>query len=230
MVVDAAQGVLGMRLFLAALAVCFTPACHTPAAHVTDSGAKALSSAQTFVYECEDNFGFTARRQGNTVWLFLPGEAVQLPQVRSASGEKYQGAHTTFWSEGENAMITLGELYYVGCRNNRSRAIWEHAKLNGVEFRAIGNDPGWQLEIQSGADMVFVADYGQATHRFTTPQPEVNESARKTTYAARNPKHQIVVKLEATPCRDSMSGETFAVTVRVELDGRLYHGCGKPLH
>ncbi len=215
-----------MRLFFSALAVCFTPACLSLKPQAPHPGA----TGRTLVYECEDNFGFTARTRGRTVWLFLPDGAVQLPQVSSASGEKYQGAHVTFWSRGEDAMLTLGESYYVGCRNNRAWAIWEHARLNGVDFRAIGNEPGWQLEIQSGADMVFIADYGKTTHRFTTPEPEIDEPNGRTTYATRNTEHQIVVKLEGTACRDSMSGEPFAVSVRVELDDRLYRGCGKALH
>jgi len=34
--------------------------------------------------------------------------------------------------------------------------IWVDAKLRGVYFRAVGNEPGWNLEISAGGAMVQV--------------------------------------------------------------------------
>lgn len=40
----------------------------------------------------------------------------------------------------------------------------------------------------------------------------------------------IMVQIEGTACRDSMSGERFESTVTVTLNGKSYRGCGHALH
>lgn len=116
------------------------------------------------------------------------------------------------------------------CRNNRARAIWEDAKLRGVDFRAVGNEPGWHMAISAGGEIVFVGDYGQTRYRFPTPAPSVDRDARMTTYTAESEGHTLVVELEARRCLDTMSDEAFETTVTVALDGDTYRGCGKALH
>jgi uncharacterized membrane protein len=127
-------------------------------------------------------------------------------------------------------VLESGKATHRECRNNPSRAIWEDAKLSGVDFRAVGNEPGWHLEIKAGDKVVFVGDYGQTRYEFATPEPLNDQHARKTTYEVRTPEHELTVVLEALRCHDSMSGEPFETTVTVLLDGRTYRGCGRPLH
>jgi membrane-bound inhibitor of C-type lysozyme len=194
-----------------------------PAADTTQPGSR------TFVYECEDSYNFTARFSENAVWLFLPAQAVQLPQVRSGSGEKYSGSGITFWSKGRSAILETADTSYFGCQNNPAKAIWEHARLNGVDFRATGNEAGWTLEITLDQDMVFTTHYGESSYRFLTPEPDINPSVRETSYLVENADHQMSVRLKGQSCQDSVSGETVAVTVTIELDGARYAGCGKAL-
>ena len=162
----------------------------------------AETQARTFVYECPDDFSFVARTETGKIWLFLPGKTLDLPQVPSASGTKYSNGIDTFWSKADEALVETGDDRHAGCRNNHARAIWEHAKLNGVDFRAIGNEPGWHMEPHS----------------------------RIAIYSASNDDSIIEVVIKGDPCRDSMSGEAFAATVSVVVDDRRYTGCGKALH
>jgi membrane-bound inhibitor of C-type lysozyme/uncharacterized membrane protein len=185
---------------------------------------------RTFVYECSDGYRFVVRIEGEKAWLFLPEQTVSLPQVPSASGAKYSDGLLTFWNKGEEALFEDGKATSRDCRNNPSLAIWEDAKLRGADFRAVGNELGWHLEIKAGGKMVFVGDYGQSRYEFPTPEPLNDQQARKTTYEVRTPEHELTVMLEALSCRDSMSGEPFETTVTVILDGRTYRGCGRPLH
>lgn len=46
---------------------------------------------------------------------------------------------------------------------------WDDARRRGVEFRAIGQEPGWMLEIDAGKSMYLLADYGEK--KVTTPAP-----------------------------------------------------------
>jgi membrane-bound inhibitor of C-type lysozyme/uncharacterized membrane protein len=190
----------------------------------------AQGPPRTFVYECGDSYRFTARIEGEKIWLFLPEQTVGLPLVPSASGAKYSDGLLTFWSKGEEALLEAGQVLRRDCMNNPRLAIWEDAKFRGADFRAIGNEPGWHLEIKAGGKMVFVGDYGQSRYEFPTPEPLNNQQARKTTYEVRTLEHELTVTLEALSCRDSMSGESFETTVTVILDGQIYRGCGRPLH
>jgi len=190
----------------------------------------AETKAQTFVYECPDDFSFVARTEAGKAWLFLPGKTIDLPHVPSASGNKYSNGSDTFWSKTDEALIETGNDRHAGCRNNRARAIWEHAKLNGVDFRALGNEPGWYMEISNKQDILLVTDYGQRTYRFPSSIIKSEPNDRTTIYSASSNDNVIEVVIKGDPCRDSMSGEAFAATVSVVVNDKRYTGCGKALH
>jgi membrane-bound inhibitor of C-type lysozyme len=198
---------------------------------VVDAGSLQKSAeTQTFVYECGEEYEFVARVEGEKAWLFLPGRTVPLPQVPSGAGAKYSNGQITYWNKGEEALILFGEQDRYSCRNNRQRAVWEHAKLNGVSFRAVGNEPGWHLEIYMGERIVLVTDYGESRLEFAVPEPETDPRARTTTYRIQDGEHDLTILIEGKPCQDTMSGEEFDSTVTVTLDGRTLLGCGRALH
>jgi len=193
--------------------------------------AAAQDEPQTFVYECDDGSSFVARIEGERIWLFLPGKTIPLPHVQAASGAKYSDGSITFWSKGEEARLEIEGEVPRTCTNNRSKAIWEHAKLGGVDFRAVGNEPGWHLEISSGMkSILFVTEYGEARYEFPYVAPLVDEQAGKTEYRTGSGDHELKIVLECCTCHDSMSGEAFETTVTVTFDDTEYKGCGRALH
>jgi uncharacterized membrane protein len=186
---------------------------------------------QTYVFECDDNYSFVARQANKVVWLFLPHKTVNLPQVPADSGLKYSEGKITFWLGNDNAKLESENKHYEDCLNNRARAIWEHAKLNGVDFRAVGNEPGWYLEIYEGRKIRFVADYGEVRYNdFYLPDPQIIPHARKTIYTFVIDEHELEITIKGELCRDTMVDEQYESTVTVDLDGKKYHGCGRPLH
>ena len=68
------------------------------------------------------------------------------------------------------------DVYFEG-----SQRVWEAARDRGVIFRAVGQEPGWVLEVRE------------------------------------------------EPCMDTMSGERFAMTATLTLNGATYDGCGRML-
>ncbi len=200
------------------------------ASQPTRDSAKATSRATTYVYECSAKRDFVVRTKGETAWLFLPSQTVRLSQVPSASGAKYSDGLVTLWIKSEEAMLEHGGEIRRNCRNNRAMAIWEDAKLRGVDFRAVGNEPGWNLEISAGGEVVFIGDYGQTEYRFSTSDRSVDQDGRRTTYTVDDGNHEVVIVLEGRRCQDTMSGESFDTTVTVRLDGDSYAGCGRALH
>lgn len=216
--------------FLFLLPVLFSVACaRNGEAHDTENVQG--NSEQTFVYECA-GLDFVARIEGEMAWLFLPGDTVSLPHVTSASGVRYRDEATQFWSKGEEAMLDWDGKHYNSCRNNRMRAIWEHAKLNGVDFRAVGNEPGWVLELRDNngiGSINFTTYYGNTGYFFPSIERKTERSARRTIYHAESGEQQIKVVLEGFHCNDSMADISYETTVTVFVDDREFWGCGRAL-
>lgn len=185
---------------------------------------------KTFVYECSNDFSFVARVEDDIVWVFLPYKTLKLTREPSASGEKFSDSQTLFWAKKNTALLEYNRTKYRNCINNRARAIWEHAKLNGVDFRAVGNEPGWYLEIRAADTILFVGDYGNARYEFHAPHPLTEQPARKTIYQTKAGDKSLTVIIEGRSCNDSMSGEAFEATVQVQLNQIGHQGCGRALH
>lgn len=134
----------------------FLPACSVAAV------AWGAGSEGTFVYRCEQRGEFTVRIVHHQAWVFTPGNTLRSPCVESGSGAKYRLCGTVFWHRGESALLQTDERSYRDCRSDRARAVWQGAKLRGVDFRPVGNEPGWHLEISQSNRVLFVTDYGNS--------------------------------------------------------------------
>ena len=104
--------------------------------------------------------------------------------------------------------------------------VWHAAKLRGVAFRAIGQEPGWLLEITNGEEILVVTNYGQERKSLPWVEPQEDKAARKTVFPVDDTTR---VLIEGKPCTDSMSGEAFEVTVTVTLGDKTLRGCGRAL-
>ncbi|MCL6417513.1 hypothetical protein MIB92_17765 [Aestuariirhabdus sp. Z084] len=183
------------------------------------------SIANTWVYQCDPDYRFVARQEQQQLWLFLPRRTLALKPVYG--GEGYSGEGYSLMREGDTAVLSFeGDSYH--CRNDRRAAIWEASKLNGYDYRAVGNEPGWYLEIGQGMMSRLVTQYGQSRLDFSLPEPRLDSAARLTLY--RVPEQALEIRIEGRVCRDSMSGETFASTVAITWQGQAFSGCGRALH
>jgi membrane-bound inhibitor of C-type lysozyme/uncharacterized membrane protein len=185
-----------------------------------------LPPSTTLVYDC-NGFEFVARLGPGEMALWLPERYLVLSQVRSGSGSKYQEGDIVFWSKGDEAMLSVGNQRYEGCRLRPERAPWEDARRRGVDFRAVGNEPGWYLEIQRDRQLLFVGDYGGLRLLMPDPGEEVDGPTRS--YHAVTAEHELRVEIVDGPCADTMSGESFPSQVLVQVGGRTLSGCGRRL-
>jgi putative lipoprotein len=100
------------------------------------------------------------------------------------------------------------------------------ARAAGVDFRAVGQEPGWLLDIYTRGIIKFVWDYGESYAEFAVTDPtSPQESA--TRYEAHSDGRALVVTVRRAPCQDAMSGEAYPATVEVVIDGRTLNGCGR---
>lgn len=213
-------------LLLAPISACGDEA--PPIAEEAPIAEDAPSHGKVMAMECDD-FSFVVDIKGDDAWLFLPDYSGPIPRVTSASGTKYQGNNITFWSKGDEASLDYGKNSYAGCRNNPALAVWEGAKLRGVDFRATGNEPGWVLEIQ-GDKLSLQTNYGENHHEFTAAERISDPETKQTSYRASSGDTQIEVTLEGKTCQDTMADTSFETSVSIQLDERKLSGCGKALH
>jgi len=108
-----------------------------------------------------------------------------------------------------------------------SNDVWRQAQRRGVSFRAIGQEPGWLLEITSGWEILLVTDYGQERSSFPYVKPVVYGAEQRTEFVLAG--ESTIVEIRAEPCRDTMSGEAFALSVTIRLPDRRLQGCGRAL-
>lgn len=182
--------------------------------------------AKTLVYECA-GAEFITRLGPGEMALWFEDRYLVLSQVRSGSGTRYQEGDVSFWSKGDEALLEIDGVRYSDCRLNHARAPWEDARRRGVEFRAVGNEPGWHLEVRGQKNLLFVGDYG--AKRLLFEELDTSEAEGMLHYRAEQGGNAIYVTVSETFCTDTMKGEQFPYTVLVQLNGAQYSGCGRAL-
>jgi putative lipoprotein len=197
-----------------------------PLAGAADFHPDERPLATTLVYDC-NGYDFVARLGPGEMALWLPERYLVLPQVRSASGTLYEEGDVSFWSKGDDAMLTADGQSHQNCYLQPERVPWEDARRRGVDFRAVGNEPGWYLEVRSGRQLLFVAQEGML--RVMVPDAEDDSVDTERVYHGAADAHNLQVRIEQQPCVDTMSGGTFPDQVLVTLDGTRYQGCGQSL-
>jgi uncharacterized membrane protein len=178
-------------------------------------------------YRCGEDVGFVVKTRGDTAFVHLPGTVDTLSQVPAASGTRYASGATSFWSRGSEALLEIGGSTLTGCRSDTESEPWRAARARSVTFRAIGQEPGWHLELTEGEKVVFVSDYGQTSWSGRPEQPDVDPSRSTIRWLVRDGGDSLEIVATDTPCFDVMSGEPYEATVRVLFRASEYEGCGR---
>lgn len=211
----------------AAVAALSALAC-TASRPAPDRSSPAQPAAGSTVYACADGVRFSVLSIGDSlVVLALPQRLDTLRHVEAASGARYDGDSLVFWSKGEEASLEVGGAQHTGCRGRRAGNPWEEAALMGVEFRAVGQEPGWTLNLVDGGWVRYLGDYGATRVYAPSATPVRGADPRTMVYDAEPDGRNLRVELREQPCRDAMSGESFTHAVTVRLDGRAVDGCGR---
>jgi putative lipoprotein len=105
---------------------------------------------------------------------------------------------------------------------------WDDARADGVDFRGVGQEPGWLLDIYTQERIRFLWDYGEniADFPLTAPTFPAEGAIRYETQAGG---HALAITIRRFPCQDAMSGEAYPAAVEVVIDGRTLNGCGRSL-
>ena len=195
-----------------------------------ESPERSLNLLPGHVFQDGDT-KFTAYFGDDTVYLVLPdNRMVILPQVRAASGAKYTDGLTVFWNKGDQAFIELEGTSYQTYLIEDNLSPWEKAKRSGVDFRAIGQEPGWVLEIRGNETLTFIGDYGEVKLITPLSQAETDPHTGDRVYFGETGVLDIEVVIEESPYTDTMDGEEFPTTVTVHVGEHAYQGGGRYLN
>ena len=193
-------------------------------------------------------------RYGETVRLtateaFSAGERCDAPTyaTRAVRAEEYLATEFKVPPGGLAPLASHDEVYLmeVSCGGepwtgfggllltidvNRALSPWEGVFFELArdhDFRAIGQEPGWQLEIRKGIEMRFTYDYGEGVAVTPVPAAQTDLASNAETFHAVTEANDLRVTIEPKACQDTMSGKPFAATVAVAHNGREFRGCGE---
>lgn len=93
-------------------------------------------------------------------------------------------------------------------------------------LHALGQEPGWIVDVVPGGDLRVLAQYATDTIIAPAPTPTRRPDGA-TIYRASTDGREVTVIVTDEPCRDAMSGKPFPMTVTLELDGQTFVGCGE---
>jgi heat shock protein HslJ/uncharacterized membrane protein len=101
----------------------------------------------------------------------------------------------------------------------------QDARSRGIDFRAVGQEPGWVVEVTEGGQITAVLDYGATSLQLPTPSAEAGGDG-DVTYDASSDTDHLVLKINDKVCIDSMSGQSHSSTVQLMVNDKAYAGCG----
>lgn len=131
---------------------------------------------------------------------------------------------------GDEATLTLAGTDQRTCRVNRGL---QAARERGVDYRAVGQEPGWVLDIISGDRFILEYAYGEKRLEAPWTKPDRLPAAKShgggLQYDAQSDSGRLTVVILDKPCQDAMSGRDYPDTVHVTLGDMRLSGCGRGL-
>ena len=219
-------------LCLAGLLAACKPAAEpavTPAPVEPAPPAPVEAAVTSVNFQCGDErISATFDNAAGNVTLSIGGQALSLPQAVAASGARYADEQgNEFWNKGSNATLTRTGQPAVECAQTELASPWDQAKARGAGFRAVGNEPGWAVEVGMGEAPALTAtlDNGSRTVEVAQAQALTGKNTGFAGKTADGMAVELLIKREA--CTDGMSGEAFAASAQLKVGDKTYSGCGR---
>jgi len=218
-------------LTLLALAACAGTGASSPSAGPGPQ-AEAFPEGvlRAYAWQCTDGQRLLMRNllRERAITLVLQDGEHRLEQTISASGVRYAdaGENIVFWTKGDTATLERPGSAAVRCEELRAESLREDARLRGVTFRALGNEPGWTLEIGPQTRLDWVTQFGAERHTFAASTATVTPHG--ISYTATEDSKSIKVTIRAERCVDD-GDVAYDYTALVEFRGTTLRGCASKL-
>lgn len=174
------------------------------------SGTAASAATAPRHWECGD-LGVMSRAVGGSLRLDANGAA----WTAGTGGVRFD-------VRGEAARLALPGDAVRDCVPARQPSPWNEAVLRGLAFRAVGNEPGWFVEVDAGSNPMLRAtlDYGERRLDVANVQRTTDG------YRGTSGGQPVTLAVRRTACTDGMSGQRFEATATLRVGEREYSGCG----
>ena len=197
-----------------------------PSAQQVEPDAVLIADGQPVNQQCGDLL-VSARTQRNGVQLSFSGREITLPPVQSASGAKYgDGKGNEFWSKGEESVLMLDGKNVGNCTRSERASPWDEAKSRNVGFRAVGNEPGWFVEVGQGEAPALRAELGYGERELDIANAKPLSSAAPGFFGIATDGTNVELRIQREICNDGMSGEAFEASAELVVGDKSYKGCG----
>ena len=215
-----------------------TPADAKPAASVPADVPAVTPAADEFpagvlrayVWQCADGQTLVMRNlvREKAIAIDFHDGTRRLDQTVSASGARYADHVAVFWTKGGTATLERQGMPTVQCEERRAASLREDARVRGVVYRALGNEPGWVLEVGPARRLSWTTNFGQDHFDFDKAQAATAPDGA-TVYTAQQGDVSIKATIKAERCLDDGEVE-FDHVVTVESGGQTLRGCGTRLN
>jgi membrane-bound inhibitor of C-type lysozyme len=185
---------------------------------------------RAYVWQCADGQTLVMRNllREKAIAIDFHDGTRRLDQTVSASGARYADGVMVFWTKGSVATLERPGAPAVQCEERRAESLREDARARGVAYRALGNEPGWTLEVGPASKLSWTTNYGQDRYDFeqalATAAPDGTN-----VYTAQKDTLTLKATIKAGRCVDDGDVE-YDHVVTVESGGQTYHGCGTRLN
>ena len=185
---------------------------------------------RAYVWQCADGQTLVMRNllREKAIAIDFHDGTRRLDQTASASGARYADAVAVFWTKGSTATLERQGAPAVRCEERRADSLREDARVRGVVYRGLGNEPGWILEVGPASKLSWTTNFGQDRYDFEQVQA-VTAPDGANVYTAQKDAVSIKASIKAERCVDDGEVE-YDHVVTVESGGQTYHGCGTRLN
>ena len=179
-------------------------------------------------YELEDltNDSIPLRRRHTGNWSLVKSNLV-LIEENSVVGKFEPRGDSLLTRERQGTILhdTLSRKYALVRKETlMDLAVWKSRKQQGIEFYGVGNEPFWNIEIDSPSVVKFrLAEWKQPLHfRFASAQNSLDSMV----YLVHRSKDSLNITILNQFCSDGMSDFIYPNVVKIMYLGRTYSGCG----
>lgn len=162
------------------------------------------------------------KEMNNEIKVIFPNQEFVLTKERTASGAKYSNNNISIWNKEEELLIQLGEFEFNAYMTELKDLINEQ-KFN---FKASGQEPGWQMLIKEQKIHLFM-DY-KNTELHISPL-QISEESLEGSIIYKNITTSLFdfqIKIIKNIHTDIMSGQKFPYTVKIINDDKYIIGGG----
>ena len=125
--------------------------------------------------------------------------------------------------------VILTLFVFLTAVNAEEVDVWQKAEEDGIQFRAVGNEPGWMVEVRDDKKIKFVNDYGDLEIKAPVDDLWLGPAGEDKIYYVENDVIQFQVIIMKKSYQDTMSGENFPYQVRIVFPNKSYVGGGRLL-